>query len=436
MKLKKTYYQVSQQIDNNIYLCTNFNNNTHILLSEEVYSAYINDKTESNILTLQEKYPEVFKILVSNGFLIESETDETTLLFRNRKKEIEDKQMYHIVINPTLDCNLSCWYCYESRVAGSSMDIDLADAVLKNLKVHLDEQPYSLLKISFFGGEPFLRPTIIKHIIKGADIFCQKNKIGLFLDFTTNGTLCPKSIINLLKEFSCTFQITLDGSKEQHNKIKYTKSKKTDTFALTLKNIYYIQREIKNCHISVRINFDKNTLDNFDSILEALKDLDRSKTMIILKRIWQVNSNDIDQSMIFASLRKLFENNFVVDYYSQGGICFADRRNQVLINYDGNVFKCTTLTIFDKENALGYLDKRTGKIYWNEEKISYLQQDSIANICKKCRMLPSCGGFCKKKVSSNEDLTCFLTASNISIFEFALIQFYINLTKEKYEKDL
>lgn len=51
-------------------------------------------------------------------------------------------------------------------------------------------------------------------------------------------------------------------------------------------------------------------------------------------------------------------------------------------------------------------------------------------------MLPSCGGFCKKKVSSNEDLTCFLTASNISIFEFALIQFYINLTKEKYEKDL
>ena len=118
------------------------------------------------------------------------------------------------------------------------------------------------------------------------------------------------------------------------------------------------------------------------------------------------------KSLIYGGLSKLFKHNFIVDFYSQGGICFADRDNQILVNYDGNIFKCTTICNFGEENTLGYLDTNTGLINWNKKRIEYLYHDSIAEICQNCRMLPSCGGFCKKKIAAKEDSTCFLTASN------------------------
>lgn len=257
------------------------------------------------------------------------------------------------------------------------MNAETADAVIKNIIFHFNESPFSLLKLSFFGGEPFLRPLIIKRIIKEANVFCKKNNIKLLLDFTTNGTLCGSSMISFLRNYVCSFQITLDGNKEQHNKIKFTKSKNTDTFSLTIKNIHNIEKEIKNSYVAVRINFDKYTLENFEDILSSLKDLDRLKTKIILKRIWQVNSNEISKSLISQCLTKLFENKFVVDYYSQGGICFADRLNQALINYDGKVFKCTTISDFGDDNSLGELDLQTGEIHWNPKKTKYMSHDSI-----------------------------------------------------------
>lgn len=94
----------------------------------------------------------------------------------------------------------------------------------------------------------------------------------------------------------------------------------------------------------------------------------------------------------------LFQAGFEVDFYSQGGLCFADRNNQVTINFDGNVFKCTTIPKFADEYILGKLDCKTGKISWLQDRVEYLQNDSINPRCQNCRMLPSCGGPCRKKL--------------------------------------
>lgn len=55
-------------------------------------------------------------------------------------------------------------------------------------------------------------------------------------------------------------------------------------------------------------------------------------------------------------------------FHAQGLRLFCRKKNQVLFNYDGKIFKCTTISKFNDENALGKLDMISGKIHWNEEK--------------------------------------------------------------------
>ena len=72
--------------------------------------------------------------------------------------------------------------------------------------------------------------------------------------------------------------------------------------------------------------------------------------------MWQVDVDNISQALVLSTMEKLFKANFVVDYYGQGGVCLCDRKNEAVINYDGNVFKCTTIPKFDNEHALGHLE--------------------------------------------------------------------------------
>lgn len=82
-------------------------------------------------------------------------------------------------------------------------------------------------------------------------------------------------MIDFLKDYNCMFQITLDGDKEQHNKVKAIKG--IDTFQLAINNIYKLTDEIPLSKIWVRINYDMDTLKNIDKIYNKLDGLNRKK---------------------------------------------------------------------------------------------------------------------------------------------------------------
>ncbi len=409
-----------------MFLCTSFISGYYIILSKDIYCLY----NSGQLPLLKEKFPKAFRRLLEGKFIIKECIDEYNLIQENRKKEIEDTSLYHIIVNPTLDCNLSCWYCYENRVPQSAMDESTVEAIKKHIALHYERIPYKTLKLSFFGGEPFIKFQTIKSIVSFARSYCDEKGVELLLDFTTNGTLCTKNTLMFLSDYKCLFQITLDGDKEQHNKVKYTHCKSLDTFSLTVENIRNIQKYIRDSYIAVRINYNKDTLKRFDSILKELRPLDRKRMKVILKKIWQVNSKDIQSEQLTEVIKLLFENKFVVDYYSQGGVCFADRKNQAVFNYDGYVFKCTTIDRFDEDNSLGVLEPTTGNILWKTEKLHYLE-DFTPQECKECVMFPTCGGPCQKRFSEDSNWSCFLKDTNFDLSEYVLTQFETHLIKHQ-----
>lgn len=414
--MKKSKYTISQELEKDIYLLTSFVTRKHILLSHNAYNLYNN---EEKCTTLKSTFPKIFDVLVDNGFLVEDDLDEFKVSYDNFNHERGDKSYYHLIINPTLDCNLSCWYCYEHKIKSSRIDSNIIKGINLHIKERFSALSFKGLKLSFFGGEPFMFANAIKEIIYDTYNFCSNNNIELLLDFTTNGTLISKSIINHISKYRCNFQITFDGDREQHNRIKFTNTKKVDTYSLTLNNIKLIQENIPNSLIAIRINYDGQTLNNFDRILSDLKGIDKNRVKIILKKVWQVDKDEISEDLLNTVKAKLWKNGFVVDAYGDPGICFADRDSEAVINYDGNVFKCTTIDKFDKSTALGTLDLKTGQIIWDEKKIRYLRSTTILEECKKCIQFPDCGGPCKIRLAAEPNWKCPNLSPNFDIYAHA-----------------
>lgn len=253
------------------------------------------------------------------------------------------------------------------------------------------------------------------------------------MDFTTNGSLIQKSQLEAISQYPCVFQITLDGNRKQHNKIKYSKDRQTDNYQLTINNIKAILDTIDNSFVALRINFDAHTLSYFNDILEDIKSLDRKRVKIILKKIWQVNEALIDKDILLDTIQKLFDQDFIVDYYTQGGVCFAEMLNEVVVNYDGKVFKCTTIDDFSDRNSYGHLDTKTGAIVWNE-KITTIGYDLTKDKCKQCKMYPSCLGPCTLHLM-NGDETCFLESLNLSLSEYMMFLYKNEMIRKKvYEQ--
>ncbi len=132
---------------------------------------------------------------MNNGFIVPDDFDELSFAEMSRHFEQYDRTLYHVIINPTLDCNLSCWYCYEKRKKGSKMKGDVIEGIKKMICHHYECMPFKCLKLSFFGGEPFVQYNVIRELIDFSKSFCDKKEIALLLDFTTNGTLITNSEI-------------------------------------------------------------------------------------------------------------------------------------------------------------------------------------------------------------------------------------------------
>lgn len=159
----------------------------------------------------------------------------------------------------------------------------------------------------------------------------------------------------------------------------------------------------------------------------------RKRVKIILKKVWQVNEALIDKDILLDTIQKLFDQDFIVDYYTQGGVCFAEMLNEVVVNYDGKVFKCTTIDDFSDRNSYGHLDTETGAIVWNE-KITTLGYDLTKDKCKQCKMYPSCLGPCTLHLM-NGDETCFLESLNLSLSEYMMFLYKNEMIRKKvYEQ--
>ncbi len=387
--------------------------------------------SNENLDKLKIESPEFFSQLVDSRCIVKKDLKEQVLLEELKNTVIHNDTSYFLMLNPTLACNFKCWYCYEDHIPGSKMNDDM----IKRVKLLIENtisnnKKLKGMSLSFFGGEPLLNyKENVLPIISFFHTTCLKNEIEPYISFTSNGYLIKEEFISSFKEFGVRyFQITLDGDREQHNTVRYV-NKNKGSYDVILKNIkLLLQDEIV---VRIRLNYTRDNILGIQNVFNDINNLTpemKEHVLIDLHQVWQDKENFPEELKSKVDevedlfIRNGFKTTSNKSFDMVRNPCYADVKNSVLVNYNGDLFKCTARD-FISENRSGYLDE-TGKLIWENDslnkrtKVKFINKD-----CQICRIAPLCGGCSQYILDQRGKDFCVLNHNQEEIDEKILTRF-------------
>lgn len=357
------------------------------------YKAFCTDGTE----IADEK---LLHDLTYGGFLIDADRNELELIrYRLLQSRFATSRL-SLTLAPTSDCNFRCIYCYEKgSLRQSTMTEEVQQGVIDYIKRLAPN--LSNLYISWYGGEPLLALDIIERLTKEILEICQDNKIEYNAGIVTNGYLLTPETAKKLGEFHVSnIQITLDGSREQHDKRRFLEGGQP-TFDKIISNLKE-SKDVLPCQVSIRVNVDKQNVSQVDEILNILQENGLGGVTSAYLGMVE-NSNDTYQDSKCYCTQEFSEldYNFMVrnninrvGRYPQlvHNVCSADAAGGAVIDSDGLVYKCWN-DIGKKERAIASLLDST--LENQSVFFSYILYDPTQDEeCKVCKYLPVCMGGC------------------------------------------
>lgn len=346
--------------------------------------------------------PAFFRNLTEGGFLVDDAIDEAGRAAEEGMRRCDNKGSYHLVVNPTMNCNFRCWYCYENHSAYTKMGGETVERVRKFIARLCANPEMEDISLSFFGGEPLLYYNdTVRPLIDCIRQCRAKREFACSIHFTTNGYLLTDAVLQHLAASNETksFQITLDGGREEHDKVRRSAGG-GGTYDRILHNVRkLLEHQIA---VTLRINFTKQNVHSIPAIAEDLEDLSaeaRQYLGIDFQRVWQDNAIDNNHPQLEADI-ETFRQEFpdVVEHYQRidgfRSPCYGDLLNECVINYNGDVYKCTARD-FTPANRAGVLDAEGG-IDWLQPDFARqrLRQKFAKKVCRQCRIFPLCGAGC------------------------------------------
>ena len=358
------------------------------------------------------------KQLLEKGIIVEEEADEEQKLFYLIMDSIKSDKLV-LFINPTEKCNFRCKYCYETFAHGE-MTKEKQKELIAFVRNNIHK--YSGLHVAWFGGEPLLAKDCIRTLSESFIRICNFNKRRYEASMTTNGYLLNKEVLSeLLDLYIKQFQITIDGTKDIHDRNRVT-ANGLGTYDKITQNLKEI-KTLKRCDYSIiiRSNLTIESFKKIDEYLEVLESYctgdNRFSVAIFKAGNWldkaqedimdQLITNDNNLKEIYtAILNSNKKINLSTLFLNPGsGTCYAGRLNNYLICADGSLHKCT-VTFEDPNTKVGEI--KSGTIKHNNY---FYKMISNFNKCKdiySCFNAPICmGNPCPIKQKSGSNCSYF-----------------------------
>jgi uncharacterized protein len=382
--------------------------------------AQLDEKTfnavqENNAALVDAAYAEE---MLSQHFLVDSKVNETYeyLYFYNYVRFGGSMGKLSANFVPSYSCNLACPYCYQGQdKTNATVEIKDIDIILTFISKIIENSimigvPITEISAELYGGEPMLQKRALIQFSDGIKNIAEKYQCKFVFSMTSNMTLLDDDLIELIKKYQITVQVSIDGTKEQHDKRRVF-ADGSGTYDIILKNLLRLRDAGLKKLVTIRINIDKNNLDEAESIFKAVCEFSDDVYFGFLDTFKGYNDSFSSQCVydhIYSNIETETFNAIYQKYGQPSTILFGKKspcamvcENSYLIDPLLNVYKCDLL-LNRPEYSVGYID-RSGQLIKNAE--FYKQMNRVPEIfpeCLACKFLPICACGCAGKAAIND----------------------------------
>jgi len=231
------------------------------------------------------------------------------------------------------------------------------------------------------------------------------NKYGCRIKnfMTTNFTLVDDAIFDMIEKYQINTQITIDGTKEIHDKRRITKAG-TGTYNIILKNLERMQQREINENLSMRINIDENNINQAEEIIREVGKYSVDTYFGLLKHYNGLNDNykgefisqkldNREKTIVYLNSIMRKYNHPVPEEFGKLAPCSMGIENKWHIDCHLNVYKCE-LAVNHEELKVGFLTI-SGEFIPNANFYKQITHSpEKMDKCVNCELLPLCGGGC------------------------------------------
>jgi His-Xaa-Ser system radical SAM maturase HxsB len=322
----------------------------------------------------------------------------------------------YLILVPTLRCNLSCSYCQVSRAGLGARGYDWTDETLGAVLDVIDRLPGNRLKIEFQGGEPTLRPDLLRAVIER----CQRFEERQFVVCTNLHDLSPE-IFELFDNPELYISTSLDGDAATHGKQRTGGAAATGQF---LDNLRTVIDRYGPHKVSALPTIDPTNPPDIGALIDSYADHGLHSIFLrpinfqgfarkrhkesreqsagwrdyyerfvreIIARNWRDRSRVLEETYFSICLRRVFQ---------PGRDRHVDLRNPnpmgvdyVVVDYDGTVYPTDEARMLSRS---GVVDLSIGDVAsgWAGEKRNLLNRHATNQFdpaCQRCAYQPFCG---------------------------------------------
>jgi len=357
------------------------------------------------------------ELLREKHVLVEEEENEKLLQIKQYQRNCNcyGQQDLSLTICPTLACNFSCPYCFETSRDDTTV---MHDATISNLVAFMQQRAGTRkIHLDWYGGEPTLAFDVIETITR------RVLEKGLRLEgaqLITNGYLLDQEKIDRLNELKIdTVQVTLDGPERIHDKRRTLKNH-APTFGAIIANIDRLMESSFNGQCLIRVNVDKTNKDHFAGLHRSLSDRYSEKNVTIYAATLKDTTPETLDVHEWAQycLDLYWQHGITTKYMvypknNESGLCLAHYSNSFVAGPRGEIYKCWEDVGCSPEIVGNVNDSNPVTNHDVLARYSVAADPFLNASCVACRFLPICTEACPKKRVQNQSIPTTEKANNI-----------------------
>lgn len=366
--------------------------------------------------------PEFLDALQESHFIVPKNSRESDeyLFFYDKMRYGDNARSIYLNLIPSYQCNLACPYCYEGQNKPHEiMSMDNLGIIEKFFENTIKNSNGMITQavIRFYGGEPLLHKKHIFQFAKKTKEIANKYGIRIRYDMPSNFTIIDDEILQFIKDYNVTIQVSIDGTKDFHDKRRITKNGQ-GTYDQILQNLKRAKEFKASDNITIRINIDEKNIDSADECFGQLKKYAPYIYFGLLNEFSGYNDDFSKNCLSCDSYSSIMSQklNPIAKKYGQEPVrpfgkhapCVICTENKFFIDPELKVYKCEIIVNRD-DCCVGIIDEN-GEFLPNENfynQMSFTPRNFPE--CLECKLLPLCGGGCpaKKYINTNRTNGCF-----------------------------